>query len=75
MYGLVLIYDKAIIPATFAAILNGRDIKDLFKPQPGQAEAVWLMLDPGSNTLVISVDGNLENRAATDTDRLVFIVQ
>lgn len=75
MYGLVLIYDKAIIAATFAATLNGRDIKGLFKPQPGQAEAVWLMLDPGSNTLVISVDGNLENRVATDTDRLVFIVQ
>lgn len=75
IFRLVLIYDKAIISSTFSAVMNGKDIKSLFHPAPGHAETVWLELDPGSNTLVISVDGNLENRAATDTDRLVFIVQ
>jgi len=73
-FSLVIIYDKNIIPSTFTAELNGIDIKSLFHPTPGSAESVSLNLNPGRNTLVLSVEGNLPNRVARDTDRLVFIV-
>lgn len=73
-FSLVIIYDKNIIPATFTATLNGVDVKSLFHPAPGSAESVPLNLNQGRNTLILSVKGNLPNRVARDTDRLVFIV-
>ncbi len=73
-FSLIIIYDKNIIPATFTAELNGVDVKSLFHPTAGGAESVTLNLNQGRNTLVLSVEGNLPNRVARDTDRLVFVV-
>ena len=74
-YGLMIFYDKAIIPATFKAEINNVDISSLFTPVPSSNQVVNLTLHMGRNNLVLSVDGNLPNRKATDTDRLVFIVK
>ena len=70
-------YASTTIPATFSARLNGVDITSLFHPQPGTFETVQLVfLQPGRNVLVLSIDGTVSSgRVATDTDRLVFIVQ
>ncbi|KWT78418.1 C39 family peptidase [Candidatus Magnetominusculus xianensis] len=73
-YTLVIVYDKNIKAETFTAALNGNDVTSLFRPKAGRAEAVTLNLNQGRNTLVLSVDGTLPSRMATDTDRLVFIV-
>lgn len=73
-FSLVVIYDKNIIPATLTATLNGVDVSPLFHPVSGGMESVTLNLNQGRNTLILSVEGNLPNRVARDTDRLVFIV-
>jgi hypothetical protein len=73
-YPLMIFYGKTVLPASFRAELNGADISTWFHPTPGGHEFVSLPVQPGRNVLVLSVDGNLPNRVATDTDRLVFIV-
>lgn len=73
-FSLIIIYDKNIIPSTFQATLNGKDVTSSFHPSTGSAESVTLNLSQGRNTLVLSVEGNLPNRIARDTDRFVFIV-
>ncbi|MBI3477593.1 MAG: hypothetical protein HY010_17820, partial [Acidobacteria bacterium] len=73
-YGLVVIYDRAVIPGTFKAELNGRDVGASFKPVPGGAESVGIPLDRGRNVLVLSIEGQIGDRVARDTDRLVFVV-
>ncbi len=74
-YLLFVYYDRVILPATFKATLNGADIGASFHPAPGGGERVDLPLVPGRNVLVLSVDGQLPSRVATDTDRLVLLVQ
>lgn len=74
-YPLLLFYGTTVIPSSFTAQLNGVDITALFHPAMGSGEKVLLDLQQGRNVLVLSVDGNLPNRVATDTDRLVFDVQ
>ncbi len=73
-FELMLVYGKAIRPTTFTATLNGENITALFTPTPGTEQTVYLCLRRGRNVLVLSVEGNLPNRVATDTDRLVFVV-
>ncbi|MBF0319281.1 MAG: C39 family peptidase [Nitrospirae bacterium] len=73
-YTLVILYDKSIKAETFTAALNGSNVTSLFHPKAGSAEAVTVNINQGRNTLVLSVDGTLPGRTATDTDRLVFIV-
>ena len=73
-FSLITIYDKNIISSTFTAELNGVDVKSLFHLASGNTESVTLNLSQGRNTLILSVEGNLPNRIARDTDRLVFIV-
>ena len=73
-YPLVIFFSRTIIPSTFRAQLDGADITSLFNPSPGGGQAVMLPLQRGRNVLQLSVDGGLPNRAATDTDRLVFNV-
>lgn len=74
-YPLLLFYGTTIIPSSFTAQLNGVDITALFHPATGSGEMIPLDLQQGRNVLVLSIDGNLPNRVATDTDRLVFDVQ
>ncbi len=74
-FPLVILYGATIQPQTFRATLNGTDITAQFRPIPGGTELINLSLDPGSNPLVLSVDGaTASGRVATDTDRLVFLV-
>ncbi len=73
-YPLMIFYGQTILPASFRAELNGADISTWFHPTTGGHEVVSLPVRPGRNVVVLSVDGNLPNRVATDTDRLVFLV-
>ncbi len=73
-FDLWIAYGKAVIPTTFTATLNGANVAHLFAPTPGTIQTVPLPLQSGRNVLVLSVEGNLPNRVATDTDRLVFVV-
>jgi hypothetical protein len=74
-YALVIFYAPSVISSSFTATLNGGDVSQLFHPLPGTHEVVNLNLNAGSNVLVLSIDGNLPTRVATDTDRLTFSVQ
>jgi len=74
-YPLQIVYGGTIIPSSFNATLNGVDITASFHPAPGQGEVVPITLQQGKNVLSLSIDGNLPNRVATDTDKLVFNVQ
>lgn len=73
-YPLLVFFNRSIIASTFHAQLNGVDITSLFNPVPGSGQSVMLPLQRGRNVLQLSVDGNLPNRVATDSDRLVFTV-
>jgi hypothetical protein len=73
-YSVVVIYDRNVIPETFKAELNGRDVGASFKPAPGGIESVGIGLERGRNVLVLSVEGRIGDRVARDTDRLVFVV-
>lgn len=74
-YPLLLFYGASIIPASFNAQLNGIDITTLFHPSQSTGDKVLLNLQPGRNVLLLSVDGDVGGRMATDTDRLVFDLQ
>ena len=74
-FPLMIFCGNSIITSTFKASLNGVDISSLFNPTPGSHETININLVPGRNVLLLSTDGNLPNRVATDTDRLVFIVK
>jgi len=73
-YPMIVFYDSTIIANSLSATINGTILTSLFHPVPGSFETVLIPLRKGSNTLQLSIDGNLSNRAATDTDRLVFQV-
>ena len=73
-FPLHIFYGSTIIPNTFRVELNGVSIASLFNPVPGENQIVQLDLVPGRNVLLLSVNGNLPTRIATDTDRLVFKV-
>jgi hypothetical protein len=74
-FPLIILYDRNVVASTFKADLNGTDITSSFNPQPGKVQVVNIPLQSGSNVLKLSIDGNLSNRTATDSDRLVFKVQ
>jgi len=74
-FPLLIFYDAKVISSTFKATLNGVDVSNLFHPNPGSYETVNINLAQGRNVLILSIDGNLDKRVATDTDRLVFIVK
>ena len=70
----LVFYGATVLPATFSATLNGQDVTALFQPVAGGSDRVTLDLLAGRNVLKLSIDGELPNRVATDTDRLVFKV-
>ncbi len=74
-FPLFIFYGATTIPSTFTATLDGTNVSQLFHTQPGGSEVVNLPLHSGRNVLVVSIDGNLPTRTATDTDRFVFTVQ
>ncbi len=68
-------YGATVLPPTFKATLNGTDVTASFRPAVGSAEVVTIVLQSGSNTVVLSIDGKTASgRTATDTDRLVLLV-
>jgi hypothetical protein len=73
-FPLQIVYATNIIPTTFKAVLNGGDISSAFSPMPASGQVVALHLQRGKNVLVVSVDGHLPSRIATDKDSLVFLV-
>ena len=75
-FDLIIYYGDTTIPSTFKAELNGQDITSKFHPVKGVAEVVKFTFPLGRNTLVLSIDGkNQKGNTATDTDRLVFVVE
>jgi len=75
-YDVAIYYGKTIQPGTFKATLSRTDITNSFHPAAGSSELVNIPLQQGRNTLVLSVKGTRsDGRQATDTDRLVFLVQ
>lgn len=73
-FPLLIFYGPTVIPGTFSAILNKTDVTSLFHPVAGGHEFVSVPVQSGRNVLLLSIDGNLPSRVATDTDRLVFLV-
>ncbi len=74
-FDLVVFYGPTTVPTTFTAELNGVAITPKFHPTPGSFDVVRLDLQPGSNTLVLSVEGRRsDGRLGRDTDRLTFNV-
>jgi hypothetical protein len=74
-YNLIVLYGEDILPSTFNADLNGTDISEKFSPNPGEAQSINLSLDPGRNTLTLSVDAYLNGHVSSDKDRLTFVVK
>ena len=74
-FPLIIFYASSVLPASFAADLNGVDVTALFHPAAGTSETVNLPMAPGRNVLKLSIDGQLPTRVATDSDRLVLQVQ
>lgn len=75
VFPLQIFYGSTIIPGTFKAELNGVDISSAFNPAQGGDQVVMLNITSGRSVLLLSVNGQLPTRVATDTDRLVFKVQ
>ncbi|MDF1613792.1 hypothetical protein [Desulfurivibrio dismutans] len=74
-YTVHVYYGRTVDPATFSAELNREDISALFSPEPFTDEELEIPLQPGRNTLVLSIEGGRnDGKTARDTDRLVFIV-
>jgi len=75
-FPLLIFYGPSIQPTTFNAMLNGSNISGRFTPAPDKHELLWVPLRPGSNTLVMTVQGvTASGRTAKDTDELVFWVE
>ncbi len=74
-FDLAVFYGPTTVPTTFTAELNGVAITPKFHPTPGSFDVVRLDLQPGSNTLILSVEGTRsDGRRGRDTDRLTFSV-
>jgi hypothetical protein len=70
---MLIAYGESIVPSTFKAVLNGENITNEFSPKPSGAESILLNLVPGRNTLVLSIDAEVNGRISTDKDRLIFV--
>ncbi|MFZ3158540.1 MAG: C39 family peptidase [Smithella sp.] len=74
-YPMTIFYDSVILPETFTATIEGTDVSSLFHPSQGIGETVNIPVGVGRNTIILSVQGKFTTKTATDTDRLVFLVQ
>ena len=70
-FPIVVFYDSRIVPKTFAARLDGRDISRAFRPVPGKFQTVPVPAHRGLNTVVLTVRGNDGSKI---TDRLALVV-
>jgi hypothetical protein len=74
-FPVMIFYAREDITSSFTATLNGAGVSGIFHPVAGGFEVVTIPVQAGRNVLQLSIQGNLPNRIATDTDRLVFLVQ
>ncbi len=75
-FPLVVFYAATILPVSFRATLNGADVGRRFHPKPGRHEVVTLPLRPGTNELVLSLQGRAAGgELAARTERLEFDVR
>lgn len=74
-FSLNIFYGEDTVPGSFSAEFNRKDISSKFNPVPGTNEIVTLNLSSGRNVIVLSMDGQLPKRVATDTDRLVIKIE
>lgn len=75
-FDLQVFYGASIMPLSFSASLNGKDISADFSPIPSGNQVVTLRLESGRNVLLLSVEGErVDGKTARDEDRLVFVVQ
>ncbi|MCL5005350.1 MAG: hypothetical protein M1404_02355 [Acidobacteria bacterium] len=70
-FPIVVFYDSRIVPQTFAARLEGRDISRTFHPVPGKFERVFIPAHPGLNIVVLTVQGDTGSNV---TDRFAIVV-
>lgn len=68
---LTIVYDPQVMPATFVALLNGADATRRFHPAPVTVETVEIPLQPGRNTLTLSIASETGGK---DSDELTFTV-
>lgn len=73
-YTVSVFYSRSILSQSFRAVFNGADISSAFHPIPGTNERVTLPLTVGRNLLHLTVEGDINGRIATDSDRLTLIV-
>lgn len=73
-YTVSVFYSRNILSQSFRAVFNGADISSAFHPIPGTNERVTLPLTVGRNLLHLTVEGDINGRIATDSDRLTLIV-
>lgn len=75
-FDLHIFFGITILPSTLSVTLDGQDISSLFSPSPSSDQMVTINLKPGRNVMRLSVEGKrLDGKIATDSDRLVFVVQ
>jgi hypothetical protein len=70
VFPLLIFYSLETVPGTFSATLNTANVSSLFHPVPGGHEFVNVPLQSGRNVLVLSINGNLPSRTASDTAAL-----
>jgi hypothetical protein len=73
-FPLTIYYAPTIHITSFKVLMNGVDITSQFSPAPGTKQTVNLALPQGKTIIQLSVDGELPNRTATDSDKLVLDV-
>jgi hypothetical protein len=56
-FRLVIVYDRQIVPSTFAATIDGNSVANLFHPKPSSIEAVTMPIKPGHHIVQINVSG------------------
>jgi len=67
-------YGSTTDPDSFTATMNGIPIENLFNPIPDGRETISIVLEPGRNVLILSIEGEKSNgKISKDTDRLTFV--
>lgn len=74
-FWVIVHYGATTNVSTFTATLDGADVRSLFTPIAGSAQAIQIPLHQGSNKLKLSIEGTTDSgRTAKDTDTLTFLV-
>jgi len=79
-FDITIFYGPTVDASTFSSTLNrGSGTQPSFSPSAGTSETVTIDLGPGRNTLVLSIEGQINvgtpaEKTSKDTDRVVFVV-